>query len=178
MSKRFGRNQKRKLMQQLKDQNEAIQSLEHQVKASDSRKAKLEWCIDTVRRTFGEFFAGLPASTLDVTYLPESWRIPFMDSRPREMEIRTASGGIMDVPKAVARVSEVMLHTAMFRSQVDKLSRAVHVQIRVGSTGELRYAISDETIRHMPVDVLAHNMAESLMGPLERLKRNLDNPVN
>ena len=86
MSKRFGRNQKRKL---IADRDGLAAQLKHEAERVSLLQYSMRRNADTVNlvaEILGPNFCGLPAQTIPVGHIPESYRVPARRRAPTMMD--------------------------------------------------------------------------------------------
>ena len=70
MSKRFGRNQKRKMRESLAAQEKQLNNLQRDLDNSRNQNRMERECLEMTRSLLGEYFPTLMPQTRDVNYLP------------------------------------------------------------------------------------------------------------
>jgi hypothetical protein len=172
MSKRFGRNQKRKLKQE-------ISTLSLKLVSENTRNSLLRRQIDEqtealklVASMLGEHFVAFVPSTMQIQSPYRDTMIPAPSSR-RPTTFMQAR----DYPQSVAN-SIMQLKHSRFSGYLDKLRDCVHFRY-VTPGGECGYSCSREVWAFMPSDVrheivireISREMAEFLAKNPEMLER-------
>lgn len=155
MSKRFGRNQRRKLREQAENLSAALLReqgiLRHQSGIIERQKESLE----AVASTLGSYFSGLPAKTLEVDQLLRQIRLPApiplgkLAFRPSE-----------EVEQIVRHAMHVLDCMAP-EHVLDDLRGCMHVKVRT-KHGDAAYAVSDMAVRNTPRELLIRQLSEEL----------------
>lgn len=170
MSKRFGRNQKRRLKQQLALASAQVQASEFSIqKLQEIRKRQLNEIyslkgqLDQVAHILGHYFAGFQE--------PPTEKAPF-SSDTAHYKMAIPSGMIYEVrPFDPTNADEPLNHTetpiqmnAMLAkltpAQTGELRAKVHCRIEYRD-GVWAYGISEEALR-LPREVLARNIAREM----------------
>lgn len=168
MSKRFGRNQRRKLRAELAHVLEREAKLstsywrEQELMAKLSRdNDELRETINLTERVLGKHFVTLPPKTVDISYAErlEYLELSLPDKPSTVIYPEDRSGLLMEKIRAVT--------AAIMRGEtwVDDLVGKMHIKF-YSPTGEVRYCFAKDAFRYVPPERVAtyitHNMAEHL----------------
>lgn len=164
MSRRFGRQQKRKFRTQvaalttqlLRDQKELVSLL--------YRMRENEDCIALTRKVLGKHFVGLPVNTLDVPEMPEFIRLANLFSN-------TDFTPLDGTPKPEA-INEALyfLDTYRVELRVDDLMQQVHIRVKSNTPNQVEYALSRSAFEAVPVEHLIREISYGLAHELKRGK--------
>lgn len=161
MSKRFGRNQKRRmrneiqLLQSLDSMSEQISKANHEL----IRQQAIVIC--RVGDILGLHFAGLPAKVMPSEFADGVVRLPAM----RRTSSFSSIGGQADDLSCMLDAFEVI------RPEIsrDKLSKKMHVYLR-NRRGDVAYALTEDAMYGIPkqhlADQIAKITADYLVGKL------------
>ena len=155
MSKRWGRQRKRKAVL-------AIKSLEAGNALLRREKVASQDLMSDCIRVLGPNFAGLPVQTISSSICGDHLRIPQM---PLDQNVSCMSG--RDLANNLAHtVHEI----GVMRSEVqhNKLQQAVHFRVRHPETGEISYCISREAMEDMPPDILIKRISAEIAEQFSR----------
>lgn len=164
MSKRFGRNQRRRL----REENEALYAKADQQSTIISRQrmtiqqcrdkaAEQEETIGLVRDVLGRHFVALPPETLTV----DGGMPPHIQMLVRKLQDPTPFGGdartIEDLMDGIVELSRIELE----RIEFDKLRGMLHVYVHARG-GRFAYGLSDLSVMRMGKNAVAAMIAKYL----------------
>jgi hypothetical protein len=141
MSKRFGRNQKRKMRATILEQATELRGADRRIKAMAAAQQPMRDALDSVARVLGKHFIALPAAECMVEKLPTHYRV-MAASTPTTTPYSNNDMAMM------VSCSIYELEVARMDSDIDLLRRQVHLRLRMPS-GELGYALSAEAMYQM-----------------------------
>lgn len=160
MSKRFGRNQKRKLraeLEQAKRENDRLDALldMERIEANLLRYSnnKLRHAVELTRDVLGNYFCSLQDATIDLPYPGSMVAIPHHERGLRDYDVDSI---VRETSFAVQYIDLVLpsLHK-------DKLRQATTVRVTHKDKG-YAYAISDASIALLPRDEVARRISIEL----------------
>ncbi|WP_343577965.1 hypothetical protein [Pseudomonas sp.] len=148
MSKRFGRNQKRKMRSRIEALDTAIAMdrglLAHQTRLLNEKDDALQM----VARVLGDYFIGLPVHTQQVDQLMERMRLP------KRIPIRELMFQSNERIEHVVERAVHVLDCFAPEHMVDELRNMQHIRIR-SVHGDAAYAISEMAMRNAPPEYMA-----------------------
>ncbi len=161
MSKRFGRNQRRKLRAELAHVLEQEAKLSTLMAKLSRDNDELRETINLTERVLGKYFVTLPPKTVDISYAErlEYLELPLPDKPSTVLYPEDRSGLLMEKIRAVT--------TAIMRGDtwVDDLMGKIHIKF-YSQAGEVRYCFAKDAFRYVPPErvatYIAQNMAEHL----------------
>lgn len=156
MAKRFGRQQKRKLKQQIEDQQKQIRHLE----AISQETRFYKSAVDDVAYVLGKHFAGLPPKTISVSRSIESLagRYSMYKSQFSPEAFTKPPTELVVELKAVVRDLSVISSLKPVRTA---LQDCTHVRLRAGNQ-QYGYAVTDEMMGMFPRDYLKERIARKV----------------
>ena len=170
MSKRFGRNQKRKINLQLA----AVKSIsariagnldrsEEQRRGQRAEIVQLEESIKLTAAILGDAFIGLPPESYDMRVLRERFGNEFLIHKQGKAEFHVTS---MPVTVAASFV-ETCLHLPIMDTKVflDKLVNQVHVRLEFEGK-HLTYAVSLDALKGAPKEYIVQRVSKELARSL------------
>jgi hypothetical protein len=183
MSKRFGRNQRRRARETIANltdaREEAVKDAASWNAVADRQRARaglLQAQIDTVRRVLGDSVALPPVECVllerEARAIASAGLVVEAPAGPTEFfELGSE-------PVAIARFETMTLNVlegGLDLSRPDALYRQPHAYIRSRETGELRYAVSPAVLAQLDqqtiVQRIAHLLAENLARDLKKGRR-------
>lgn len=171
MSKRFGRNQKRKLKQELENQKEALEMANGLNAYLSKNNDKNIDTLRQVRSILGEHTALLDPQTQIIEAGPGSDLIELARvARNQNMFAYPGDQAINDY-----NLHRDVLYLLNFVKHDDPLNLATHLEFRY-KDGRVGYAISEFAMQNLPEDLLtgqiANEMAKMLVqGYKEKVKK-------
>lgn len=166
MSKRFGRNQKRAMREQIAHQRSEQASLERmydnsrgQLRATEARVHELNSAIELTREVLGEFFVTLPPVTkplregVDVLHLAHS--------QPRDRYDRMIYGACAEVVDMVQRFESLEAIRSDIQQHFEGVRGMMHIRFRTAA-GVMSYAFSPNSFKGMKRDRVASIIADGL----------------
>jgi hypothetical protein len=161
MSKRFGRNQKRKLKKEIEELKNTIEvgrklcnnAMKHN-EVLTLRVQRLDRSIKDIASILGKNFAGLNANDIriDSKFLPKIFQVVVpdrFDNNLDSMMSEDIATGVMQLLNLPVITGEVM----------NSLMGDIHF-ILESENGHVGYAISRETLSRMPIDYLTNKIAK------------------
>jgi hypothetical protein len=163
MSKRFGRNQKRKLMMQLEMQSIGVEMHLALVAEQRATIGMLRTTISDVAHILGPNFVGLPAVSRAVSELRDRYRMP---TNMRMSDVMAT----LDDRDASSLMTMAVFDLENHRADgvLDQLRDCVHINLVHGS-GKACYSISREALRRVDADQLARHYAPMIAREMAEL---------
>jgi hypothetical protein len=155
MSKRFGRNQRRKMREQAENLSAALVREQGLLRHQSGVIARQREALDDVAATLGNYFAGLPAKTIEVERLLREIRLPA--PIPMAQLVYRPSEEIEQVVRHAVHV----LGCIAPEHVLDDLRGCMHVRVRT-RYGDAAYALSDMAARTAPREALIRQLSEEL----------------
>lgn len=157
MSKRFGRNQRRRARDRIKELECAITMDRELLRYTTEKKARLEREIEDAKRIVGR---------MSVLFEPEPRRLDGPARSPMHLFTQSA---VMNEPRAFfhAKSETVPLPVMLSRVHRDIFSRAIHCKVTFDD-GQWGYAISQDAVLAMPEDVLIQRVTQHLAMTIGR----------
>ena len=161
MSKRFGRNQKRRMKEEIADlkttnviKGHLISHLEKQVREANDTVAEMVECIEGI----APHSVAIPPKRVAGAYAADSREIPFCTHRPylhEEPALRTID------------YRSVSIHALrlFLEDHRDQFNTALHLEYH--HAGKVGYMISTRALDAVPVEVLARRVAREMVGLLK-----------
>lgn len=172
MSRRFGRNQRRKMRERIADL-EAAYRIESGLRAYIRRERdNLSHALGVVERVLGRHFAGLPPQTVHDSLCGERERVRISLDEPPMLTPFPAPLAMLDVNTRCRTVEAWLLHCEV---GLDELRNQVHIIVAYKGANAPRsaYFISQQAIAQMracPEDLamrLAPMLAQSLLDAIK-----------
>jgi len=160
MSKRFGRNQKRRLVQQVESLTLAHKRESALARQLSRNLQQASESLALVAEVFGKNFAALPLSSMWVDHLGQQIRIAKPISQPAALSSR------FDMPATVALQTQYIEAMAP-RCDIDKLSGQMHFRLQTPD-GQVAYGLTREAWMHMPREHIAGLVADEIRAFLVR----------
>lgn len=162
MSKRFGRNQRRKLQQQLADARHS-HTLDRALLSYQRETIKrAEETLERIRQMFGRHFSGLDAVTLPLG----TDKVPPFVGVP-QLGLRDLAH-VMDYN--LAKLAHHSLQCSQVRLRIDEMTGMQHIKIATAA-GEVAYAFAPNAFCRMSrrdtIQMLAEAMAHHLASNME-----------
>lgn len=152
MSRRFGRNQRRKMREELAaaiaDSNwhqSRASDLQNELYATERRLGEVQRQLNVAKACLGENHPAFPAGCFDPGYIPE----------PEDQFMIAGPGGV-PLESTVMRFGTPRRND--FRNEI-------HFMLYAGKECA-GYALTNEALHSMPRDVLAYRMTQQLVGLL------------
>lgn len=151
MSKRFGRNQRRRARERIAALEQASQIDRELLKHVNKRRSELEKEINDAKRIVGR---------MSVLFEPEARRLDGPARSPMHMFTHSAA---MDEGQAFFHNQSQTVPLPVMLSMVnrDGLDMAIHCKVMFGD-GQWGYAISEEAVLATPKDVLVERICQQL----------------
>lgn len=150
MSRRYGRNQKRRAAAEIAELKDRIVELNYGITLANALsrqlavdKAKLQSQLDYVVRTLGPNFIGLPA--------PEA-AFKVTEEVRRRGDFRMLVPGSDEI---------ATMHLLSVEDSDDDVRNQIHLRVRLAER-DVGYAISKQAIWATPADILARRLADEL----------------
>lgn len=151
MSKRFGRNQKRKMKEQLALQEKKINKLE----ANRQEYSELKYCVELTAKVLGRYFVTLPPERRIFDKIPKQIQHMLHDSSKKWW-----SASDSDVSKITYTIN--LLNVILTDIEFDYLRNAIHFRVSAGYNDNYAYSMSNEAIAMIPIESLIEHMASTL----------------
>lgn len=158
MSSRYGRQkrrQHRKLVSELKEQLHSARAI---ASSQTARNSELTDVIHDCAEVLGTNFIGLPPLVAGGHVTCDAFRIhlPSFD-----MAINVANP---TNPEAISNLHLLVKEVEIMRSSttVDRVSQAIHFQIRHPTTGKIAYCINRDEMRSMPKDIMVKTISKQM----------------
>lgn len=163
MSKRFGRNQKRKLKTEVVGLKNQVSGLTKDKDWYYKNTSQYKQALDDIRGYLGKYFSGLPPQELSVL----EDHICFDSFRIAAHSFHKA---YHEDPLALADSICQILHLDVASVELfkDKIRGSVHVTLRTNK-GDLRYAFAEEVIVGMDQEVLERHLSRVFSQELKKL---------
>ena len=174
MSKRFGRNQKRKLRERAESLEAALQR-EQGLRAYLARDRSIALAtLATVERILGQNFSGLPPRTIQLSHEPSSGKMWIHDMTVNQC--RSASNADKPIHERCKIIEAALLHS---RVDLSPLRQHVHIllQYEIGDGIRSGYALSEQAFVSATPEELIRIIGPNLLNGLRRaydLYRNPD----
>lgn len=153
MSRRYGRNQRRRARAHVAELEAQAAELQHQASSARSEANSYRWQLADVREALGPHFIGLPPQMLG----PEIWRL-------YELDRVRLPGPADDAIEVRAMTYETVVDST-------KPTHYMHFLVHLAG-GEVAYAISSAALLNAPAEVVArqigHQLATRLVRDLRR----------
>ena len=158
MSKRFGRNQKRALREEieLKDSRIEQQDLDYKMISSLHRQSKQE--LHDVGRILDKHFLGFDPQDIQS-------RAPYIRiEKVKELNLMPVGNCSMDEMLPVY-INELNYITTDVKERINGM---IHIRVHHPDTGTIGYAISKESMRNMPSDLFIDRISHELALQLRK----------
>lgn len=154
MSKRFGRNQKRRMQQQIDSGATTVQFMRGQQQMLSKTLADQRGVIEGVAVVLGKHFVGLPPETIQVREIRSQFGLPM----PIALDVTRlySQAQLTDF----VDMSCYMLDVYRSELKADQLNGSAHAYLR-SNHGELAYSISQPGLRNIDKRDLAVHIAKS-----------------
>lgn len=160
MSKRFGRNQKRKMRESLAAQEKQLNNLQRDLDNSRNQNRMERECLEMTRELLGEYFPTLMPKTRDVNHLP--------------LEVLSSSGYQMySAPSNVYNLTAIVhaLHGIEYSYEVDKLREMMYIRVYTPNGGSVAY---NWQFRKLPSHIMERILERDLIPMLvNEIKRGM-----
>lgn len=150
MSKRFGRNQRRKLAIENKSIKKELVDLKSMLKSVSNRNKQLEQIMDDTRRVLGNYFC-----TFDPTVVSCNNDVYNYYNISKDYESLQYENNLNDYQKLSFDIQTLAVMKPVV---IKKLKGITHIKLAYGNNN-FGYAISDEMIRYMPRDILIEKIS-------------------
>ncbi|XKX17624.1 hypothetical protein MVUOKPPV_CDS0227 [Klebsiella phage phi1_175008] len=163
MSKRFGRNQKRKMRESLAAQEKQLNNLQRDLDNSRNENRMERECLQMTCDLLGEYFPTLMPQTREVPY--GSFSVPsygLFNPTPYEMRER-----IMKMELTLHRLESIE-----YDIEVDKLREMLYLRVYTPNGGSVAY---NWQFRKLPSHIMEQILQRDLVPMLvEEIKRGLN----
>lgn len=163
MSKRFGRNQLRKLRQQVAAMASDVQRMDTARQMAEALAAhigrknrELEKMFQDTRKVLGNHFCSFPPSEFALDRIPPVLMLP-LATRLDATSIYTTESIVRDIACATQYLDVILTSVEM-----DKIRAATHVRVTSGYHDQFGYALSREARMMMPKDVMIERLSSEL----------------
>lgn len=157
MSRRFGRNQKRAMREEINRVSTNLQLTEKKLKQAVSDYSHFEHALDYAIRVLGKYHIAFEPPQVQTTYQSDYIAIPKISSElPRGYDMGD-SARVMNT-----LISKIELAIAKGTVRRDDITGDVHASVRFpdGTNG---YAVSSvENLRYMPTEFLVEQMSRMI----------------
>lgn len=158
MSRRFGRQQKRKMRAQIADMETRISNLQEALAMQQGLSRNMSSRLDEMRGTFnvlervlGPYFIGLPPKQVEVREIYDVYQIPGLFSPSPKM---------WDTDDQIELEHKVYsLETTMLNAEYRKLRGCMHVRLS-GPAGRFAYSTTREALYMVPKDDLIRRLSQ------------------
>lgn len=164
MSKRFGRNQKRAMLEKIEHQRSDKAALERlydnsrcQLRATEARVHEQNKAIELTREVLGEFFVTLPPLDKPLRQGVDVLDIPHRQSRDRYMPYDNCS----EMVGQVLRFEQLEAIRHDIQPQFDDMHGMMHVRFNTAA-GVMAYAFSPNSFKGMKRERVASIIANGL----------------
>lgn len=165
MSRRFGRNQRRKMREQLELLQDGyntcgriLDDRERKIKRQQAAYAELERVIQLTRRVLGNYFSTLPVQSTPCHHLPD-------DEYARFSLTPSSPDFLNDAQALNMMLRSVELAVLRGDTTFDALRQQAHIRF-VSRAGEVAYAFTAGAFNHCPpeyvIETLSREMANHL----------------
>nr|DAY73754.1 MAG TPA: hypothetical protein [Caudoviricetes sp.] len=152
MSKRFGRNQKRKMRESLAAQEKQLNNLQRDLDNSRNQNKMERECLEMTRELLGEYFPTIMPKTRDVNHLP--------------LEVLSSSGNVYNLTATVHA-----LHGIEYSYEVDKLREMMYIRVYTPNGGSVAY---NWQFRKLPSHIMERILERDLIPMLvNEIKRGM-----
>ncbi len=158
MTKRFGRNQKRKMKAEIDSLNKTVEHKDKSIKNQKEYYRGLERAVEETTDILGAYFAGLPPKDMavaDKNFLDYGLRVV---SKEINLAEYTHNNFIAEKTQTLTRTLDVL---RLMPSRIDEVRDMVHFKAVYGRE-PIGYAIDRETIKRMPKHISVDNISRSL----------------
>lgn len=168
MSKRFGRNQKRKMREQVKLLERSVRYKNEQISELRNELYSSSVVIGRTKQVLGDHFATLPVQTLEVKDMLQRFKVSIF--KPSHYQDVNAS--VLDA------LNYIDMDTHQASVHADELRGTIHMRYR-SISGEVAYSLSDHAWRKLSevhlIELLKQQIAPEMAQHLirERKKRYL-----
>jgi hypothetical protein len=153
MSKRFGRNQKRKMREALAAQQEQLNKLQRDLDNSRNENRMERECLEMTCELLGEYFPTLMPKTKDVNYLP--------------VQLARTSGE--DIYNMMATIHT--LRGIEYRADLDRLRDTMYIRVSTPEGGTVAY---NWQFRNLPSHIMERVLERDLIPMLvNEIKRGM-----
>lgn len=162
MSRRFGRNQKRRMRAEIQALQEAHVREAGLLRHMSNRLSDLRAVMADVVRVVGPHFIALEPEIMEQILPPNGYlRMPVRE-RMNEMLLRYEHG---EAEAQVLRFVNMLVYHAA--SWADDMRHMQHFAI-VSPKGEVAYAVSETALQSAPPEILARNIVQALGKEIEQ----------
>lgn len=167
MSKRFGRNQKRKLREALTQAEEKLREKSKEISYLNKLNEDNAYAVCLTEEILGEYFAGLPPKTLDLSQEQNYLNLSLI-SKPKELYDFSPKVNVQDLTRKI-----LMLDTVKMEVYLDDLRKSVVVQ--GGMPNGPYVAMSFDAMRNLPSHAIEEMLRYNFIPHLvKEIKRHID----
>jgi len=153
MSKRFGRNQRRRAREEAARLREALQRETQLARYLTIQMRRNKETLERVADTFGRHFAALPPETVRLTHKLQKLELPWAGDVPLTVHEENVDNFV--------RHSMHLLKCHWPDLRGDHLRQLLHTYVETPA-GEFGYAITEEAIHGIPPELVAQHISEAL----------------
>lgn len=154
MARRFGRNQKRAMRNQMQLQEKLLEQHIGYISSLNHDLRQANEVINLTAEVLGEHFATLPVQTAEVKEIRERYEYP------KRQTSRYSFGDMNPVISAV-QYSLCYIDTYQADARIDELSGAMHMRYK-SISGNVAYGVSEEAWRRLPEKLLVTKFVDEI----------------
>ncbi len=154
MSRRFGRNQKRAMRNQIQLQEKLLEQHMEHISSLNHDLRQANEVINLTAEVLGEHFVTLPVQTAEVKEIRERYEYP------KRQTSRYSFGDMNPVISAV-QYSLCYIDTYQADARIDELSGAMHMRYK-SISGNVAYGVSEEAWRRLPEKLLVTKFVDEI----------------
>lgn len=154
MARRFGRNQKRAMRNQIQLQEKLLEQHIEVIGSHTKELYQANQIIKMTAKVLGEHFVTLPVQTVEVKEIRE--RYEYMPTR----SVRYWPNHNHEIANFVQHAL-CYIDTYQADAKVDELSGAMHMRYE-SISGDVAYGVSEEAWRRLPEEILVNKFAEQI----------------
>jgi len=165
MSKRYGRNQKRRHREKIAKLQDDLKVCEQTLDASKRIINDTAWHLRELTQTIEKFCINsilLPPKKIKLSIIPERVQLELMN--PFDLNFDPDNFA----PNASIEIIDLLSLEVFMESKYDFLKHQVHVIVEAGK-GRTSYAISQEGLVNYPIDYLVRNLAPDIALKLAKI---------
>lgn len=156
MSRRFGRQQKRKLLAQVAELGQKLSAAERVGASQALELSRQDQAIQAAREVLGEYWSALPVKVREISRVDEELQLPIPQPFPCSYGYRGNAASLED------SVRFFNFHTAKFDIRRDQFTGEGILRMRVGRSWMVCFAMTRGAFRRQTPERAARCIAESL----------------